>query len=101
PRHLLPRRLGDAAEPGAELDVALDREPREEGVGLEYHAPVGAGVRDLMPIQPDRAGGRPDQPGDEAQQRALPAPGRADDADDLAVGDVEREALDRDHFPAP
>ena len=35
------------------------------------------------------------EPGDRAQQRALAAAARTEDADDLAVGDVEVDAVDR------
>ena len=38
---------------------------------------------------------RPQQPGDALQQRRLAAAGRADDADELAVLDRERDVADR------
>ena len=37
--------------------------------------------------------------GEDAQQRRLPAAGRADDHEELALPDVERDVVDRDQCP--
>jgi hypothetical protein len=49
---------------------------------------------DPRAVQPHAAVGRPLQPDDELQERALPGSVRADDGDDLAVVDPERDAVD-------
>src|SRR5262245_42898322 len=49
---------------------------------------------DPRPVQPDGAVGRPLQPDDDLQERALSGPVRTDDGDDLAVVDPERDAVD-------
>ena len=45
------------------------------------------------PSMSDVAGGDVLQPGDHAQQRRLAAAGRADEDDELAVGDLEVDAV--------
>ena len=45
----------------------------------------------------DAAGGRVLEPGDHPQRRGLAAPGRAEQREELAVGDVEVDVVDRDH----
>src|SRR5215213_7756443 len=53
----------------------------------------------------DLAGVRRLEPGDAAQRRRLPAPRRAEQREELAVLDVERDVVDRQHpvlvAPAP
>jgi hypothetical protein len=49
---------------------------------------------DPRAVQPDSAVGRPLQPDDDLQERALPGPVRTDDGDNLAVVDPERDAVD-------
>src|SRR4051794_15004290 len=44
----------------------------------------------------DRSRRRPVEPGEDAQQRALAGAARAEDDEQLAFGDVERQALERD-----
>ena len=73
---------GHAAQPERELDVAAGGQPRQQGRVLEHqrHPPVGgaaiAGVGGV-------------EPGDDVEQGALAAAGRADHGDELAVRDVE------------
>ena len=47
----------------------------------------------------DGAGGRPVEPGEDAQQRALARAARPEDDEQLAARDVERQALQRDRRP--
>jgi hypothetical protein len=49
---------------------------------------------DPLAAQPDTAVGRPLEPDDDLQERALPGPVRTDYGDDLAVVDPERDAVD-------
>ena len=57
---------------------------RSEG-GVSVHAPA---------VDQDVAGGGVLEPGDDPQQRGLAAAGRADEDAELAVGDLEVDALD-------
>ena len=47
-----------------------------------------------LAVEPDLAGARLLQPGDDAQQRRLAAAGRADEDDELAVRDVEVDVVE-------
>jgi hypothetical protein len=49
---------------------------------------------DPRAVQANSAVGRPLQPDDDLQERALPGPVRTDDGDNLAVVDPERDAVD-------
>ncbi len=67
-----------------------------QGVGLEDHgdAALGrGGVERADTLDQQVAGGRLFQTGDDAQQGRLAATGRPDDHDELAVVDVEVDAL--------
>ncbi len=55
---------------------------------------MGGQAVDPLAAQPNAAGGRPLQPDDELQERALAGPVRTDDGDDVAVVDPERHAVD-------
>ena len=84
-----------ARDLGAERGVAEDASPRQEQVALrlerdEPGAPVGDDIA-------DRRGSprRHRQPGEDPQQRRLPASARADDGDELTGGDVGIERGDR------
>src|SRR5262249_14165677 len=77
--------------------VVPHRHPGEDGVALEdhrIHRALRIRRRDL-----DRAGGDGIEAGKNAQQRGLAASARADDHEELAVGDVDRDATDRDELP--
>ena len=49
-----------------------------------------AGPVDALVVEPDRAFGRFDQAGDQAEQAGLAAAGRPDDDGELVILDVER-----------
>jgi hypothetical protein len=79
-------------------DVLRDGEVREQGVGLEHDAEValrGGQARDVAPALVDAPGVLPLEARDHAQQRGLPASGRAEEADELARPDVEVDAVER------
>ncbi len=84
-RPLAPRHL---AQLQRQLDVLLRGQPWKERRLLEEQRRL---LTDL-----DRAGGGPVEPGDEVQQRRLAATRRADEADELARGDVERDVVERE-----
>src|SRR5262249_8210089 len=76
--------------------VVPHRHPGEDGVALEdhrIHRALRMGRLDL-----DGAGGDRFEAGKDAQQRGLAAPARPDDHEELAVGDVDRDAVDRDEL---
>jgi len=81
---------GDAARPQRELHVLGRGQPREQGRLLEHE-------RDLPAGGVDRARGRLVQPRHQGQQRALAAPGRADEADELAERHLQRHPVERVH----
>ena len=79
--------------------VVADRKVRVERVGLEDHGDLTLRRRrrvDAGPVEQHVAGGGVLKPGDDPQQRRLAAAGRADEDTELAVLDIEIDALD--HF---
>ena len=95
-----PRRgvsLGHVADEQPEADVLGHVEVREERVALEDHRHVpaaGAQLGDVASADQDPAGRRLLEPGDEAQQRRLPAARRPQDDEELAVAHLQVEALE-------
>ena len=102
--------VGGAVHPGRDLGPghAADPQPvghvlehghvRIERVVLEHHCHValaGLEAADVAIADMDAAARERLQAGDAAQQRGLAAAGRADDDDELAVGDLEVDRLDR------
>ena len=79
----------------AETDVLADVEPGEERVALEHHAAVGAGAHDPGAVEPDLAGRRRLEPGDQPQQGGLAAARRAQHRDEVVVGDFEPDRQQR------
>src|SRR5712691_5646105 len=87
-----PRHVAHAQAVGR---VLPHRHPGEDRVALKHHRvlrAVGAGRQ----VDLDRSGGGGFQPGEDAQQRRLAAPGGADDSEELAARDVERDIVDGD-----
>src|SRR3954447_4061791 len=76
---------------------------RVERVVLEHHRDVallGRQVRDVAVADPDRAISHRLQPGQGAQRRRLPAAGGPDEHEELAVGDLQVQRVDRRPFGA-
>ena len=92
-RLMLSLGLGGPLNLETELDVAPNREPRVERIGLEHHASIGSGRIGRLAIHEHIAFGRRDQTGGNAQQRRLAAPGWANDAGELAVRHRQRDLL--------
>ena len=67
----------------------FDGLPREEGVGLEDHAAIGAGAGDGLAVNSDVAGGGGFETGENACEGGFAAAGGADDAHELAFVDGE------------
>ncbi|MPM22122.1 hypothetical protein SDC9_68572 [bioreactor metagenome] len=85
------------AEPQREGDVLVDRQMGVEGVVLEDHRQVAVAGRDVVDagaVDREVAGGDVLQSDDHPQQCRLAAAGGADEDHELAVGDVEADALD-------
>src|SRR6201999_4198041 len=89
--------LGRAAAMGLqpEGDVLGDREVWKQGVVLEHHADIALvrrQARDVLAVELDRAAIDAEQAGDDAQQGGLAAARRAEQRDELALGDGEIDA---------
>jgi hypothetical protein len=88
----------DALDLEAERDVVVDRHVWKERVLLEHHvdrAPVGRHARHVLPLQNDAARVRHLEPGDHPQGGRLAATARAEQREELALGDRERDVVDR------
>ena len=87
-----------AAVDEAVADIRRHREVREQRVGLEHDAEVARGrrqVRDVAPADLDHAFVLRVEARDRAQQRGLAAARRPEEADELALVDVERDVFQR------
>ena len=87
------------AHPGfqRESEVLIDRIARVERVVLEDQRHVALGrapAAHVLAADVDRASIRLLQPRDEAKRRRLAGAGRAEQHEEFAVGDVEREIAD-------
>ena len=89
--------LRDFRDPQTEREILGDRHARVERIGLEHH-PDAAILRvrpgDVPSGDPDLAPGDVHEAGDGVQQRGLPAAGRPEQNDELALGDLERQVVD-------
>ncbi len=84
-----------APHPQPERDVPEDVAMLKERVILEHQsdpAPVRRHCSEIFPGEQDATRIRLLQPGDHAQQRALPGAARTEDRDHFALGDLERDA---------
>ena len=86
----------DLAELERERHVVVNAHVRVQRVGLEDHrdvAVLGLDVVDHATVDLEGAGGDVLEAGDHAQRRGLAAAGRADEDDELLVGDLKVEIL--------
>ena len=99
-------RLGRAAQSEPERDELAGRELRRERarvvlIGIPERARAVGGERppaqraQILPEDAHRSRGRTIEPGEDAQQSALAGPAGAEDDQQLAFGDVERQPLQR------
>jgi hypothetical protein len=100
-RELGPLRRRHPPESRPELDVLLDRQPREERVGLEDHPPVGARPRDRAAVDEDPARRRRDQAGHQPEDRRLPAARGPDQDRELLILHLEADPVEGGHGVAP
>ena len=92
------RGAAGAAIDQAVADIGRDGEVGKQRVGLEHDAEVARGrrqVRHVAPADLDHALVLRVEARDRAQQRGLAAAGRPEEADELALVDVERDVLQR------
>jgi hypothetical protein len=71
---------------------------REEGVVLEHHAEAALLRRQLVDaqlVQPDAASGEREQAGDAVERGGFAAAGGAEQRDELAAPDRDRQAIER------
>ena len=101
--HALPSRAPLVLpDPQPELDVLLGRHVREQAVRLEDHphvAPIRGDARDVLAVDDDRSGVRPVEAGDEAKRGRLPAPGRTEQRQELALVECDVDPVQRDDRP--
>src|SRR5262249_26081833 len=99
--------LGDATHRERERDVVGDRHVRPHRVGLEHDAEgallgheidAGVGVEHRLAGDLDRTGGGGFEAGQAAQNRGLAAARRPEQRERVALGDLERHAVDRDEI---
>jgi hypothetical protein len=91
--------LGHPGHPQAEAHVLDDIQMREQCVGLKDRvdrAPVGRKFGHIGAGDPHDAAGRFDESADHVQRRRLAATGRSEQAEELAVPDVQVEGAQRD-----
>ena len=96
--------LVDAALAERELDVLGHRQVRVERVALEDHghvAVLGVDVVDDPVTDGDGAAGHLLEAGHQAQRGRLAAARRAEEHQQLAVGDVQRQVVDRGRVTEP
>jgi hypothetical protein len=92
-----PRGLGDAAQLERKLDVLPHTAVREQRQRLEHHAgrpPVGRDVVDAPTFEQNVARRRLFEAGEHAHHRRLARTGRPDDGEELALVDIEIDAVD-------
>src|SRR5260370_27225910 len=81
----------------AERDILVDRHVREQRIALEHEAGVALPRRqcgDVEVAEVHGAGGWLDEAGDDTQCRGLAAAGRAEQDEEFALGNVERNIID-------
>ncbi len=92
--------LGHAALAQAEGHVLEHRHVGEERVGLEHHAEpplVGRARRHVLAVDDHAAGARRHEARDQVERRRLPAAGRAEEREQLALVHREVEGIHRPH----
>ena len=107
--HLLEQRVGDppplvlrdVLERRPELDVLAHAQPREQRVALEDHPAVGPRPLHRAIAELDRPRGRADEARHDVEQRRLAAAGRAHDAGEVPVGDLDGHVVERPQLAAP
>ena len=82
-----------------ELDVLQHRQPRQQREALEDHGDVRVRAVDRPSVVEDLAGSGAQEPGHEAQQRALAAPTPSEECHDLALADRHAHVLEHRHGP--
>ena len=94
---------GSAAEPQPVGDVLEHGEVREQGVGLEDHAHltlVRRATGDIGSVDEDPSRRRRLETGNHPQRRRLSAARRAEEGDERAATQLEREVVDRQDLAA-
>ena len=89
----------DAAHAQPEPEVVGDGLVWIQRVGLEHHRQiplVGRDARHVASVDDDASARRRLEPGNQPEHRALAAAGRADEHQQLAVADLERQIAHRD-----
>ena len=91
----------DAAHAQGEANILRDGQMRQQSIGLEHHGDVPVLRRQsghVVAVDVDAAGRRALQAGDDAQQRRFAAARSAEQADEFARLDIERDAVQHGHL---
>ena len=96
-RPLGPRRRRHPPRLQPDLHVLLHGEPGQQRERLEHHRGVPVGPYQPPAAEQHLALGRCDQAGDAAQQGGLAAAAAAEQRDELALADVQRDAVEHRH----
>ncbi len=72
-----------------EIDVFIDRKPRQQAVVLKHHGALRPRLVDLTVFEQNGTGRNLRQPGDEVEHRGFAAAGVADDRNEFAFFDGE------------
>ena len=96
-RPLSPPRGGHPPGLQPDLNVLLHGEPGEQRERLEHHRGVAVGAYQPLAAEENLALGRCDQAGDAPQQGGLAAAAAAEQRDELALIDVQRDAIQHRH----
>src|SRR3984893_18262156 len=81
-------------------DVFPHRQPRHERRLLEHHAAVRAGRGDKLSVHRNRSRGRKFEARDHIEKRRFPATGRAEETQEFALANRERNVVDGKHVDA-
>src|SRR5712692_1865439 len=101
PGGLAPLAIGKiVAELETEHHIAERREPRKQSGLLEHDQALAAGPYDRLAVGEHAAGIGLRQAGHDVEKRGLAAAAGADQADELAVADLERDVVERMHVCA-
>src|SRR6516225_10435033 len=81
-----------------ESNIALDSQMRKQGVALKHHVdrpPIGGHRGDIRSVQQNAAAVRSLESRQETQQRGLAATGRAEEREEVALPDGQRNTINR------
>jgi hypothetical protein len=100
PRDVAPLLWLEPGDVEPELDILRGGAPGKQRILLEYDAAVATGSGDRPAIEQDTAAGRRGEPGQQIEQGGFSAAARADQSEEFAGANVERDVLQRSEAAA-